>query len=122
VDFLVTYTDADYITLSADDVVFETTGSVTGAVSVSGSGSISRTITPIEYSGRWNVHHFPDRRHCQTQCRRGDGRGGGTECDRNRRCRFRNAVVRVAGAVGDGGTRFGHCLDSRPADEECGKR
>ena len=58
VDFLVTYTGADFIWLSAEDVLFQTTGSVTGEIGVSaGTDSNSRfvTISNIQGDGTFRI-------------------------------------------------------------------
>ncbi|EFO81529.1 polymorphic outer membrane protein [Oscillochloris trichoides DG-6] len=51
VSFLVSYSGADGITLSAADVLLETTGTASGVVEVSGTGTSERTVTLRNISG-----------------------------------------------------------------------
>lgn len=51
VDFTVTYTGADSVTLANGDVTLNTTGTATGTVAVSGSGLTTRTVTISGISG-----------------------------------------------------------------------
>ncbi len=49
--FVVSYGNADTITLNASDVTLNTTGTASGTVSVSGSGTASRTVTISNVAG-----------------------------------------------------------------------
>ncbi len=51
VNFVVSYGNADAITLNTSDVTLNKTGSATGTVSVSGSGTSSRTVTVSNVAG-----------------------------------------------------------------------
>jgi len=49
--FSVTYVLADTVTLSADDITLNVTGTASGQVAVSGEGTVERTVTVSEVSG-----------------------------------------------------------------------
>jgi len=51
VSYVITYTGAEAITLSPDDIMLNATGTATGTVSVSGEGLMERTITISDISG-----------------------------------------------------------------------
>ncbi len=51
VSYTVTYTDAATVTLQLEDIVLNRTGTANGVVSVSGSGSESRTVTVSDVTG-----------------------------------------------------------------------
>ncbi len=55
VDYTVTYIGADIITLDASDVTLNRTGSANGAVTISGSGTTSRTVTVGSLSGSGTI-------------------------------------------------------------------
>jgi hypothetical protein len=51
VTYTITYTEADNITLAADDVALNVTGTANGTVGVSGSGNTTRLVTISAISG-----------------------------------------------------------------------
>src|SRR5690606_21745250 len=51
VSFIVTYNNADSVSLSASKVTLNKTGSANGSVSVSGSGTSQRTVTISNIAG-----------------------------------------------------------------------
>ncbi len=55
VDFVVTYTGADAVTLAPGDVSLNTTGTASGTVSVSGSGTATRTVTISSTTGEGTI-------------------------------------------------------------------
>ncbi len=55
VDFVVTYSGANAVTLVPGDVTLNTTGTASGSVSVSGSGSASRTVTISSTTGEGTI-------------------------------------------------------------------
>jgi len=55
VDYVVTYTVADAVTLVSGNVSLNTTGTASGTVSVSGSGTTSRTVTISSTTGEGTI-------------------------------------------------------------------
>jgi len=55
VSFVVSYGNADAVTLNASDITLNTTGTANGSVAVSGSGTASRTVTVSNVSGDGNL-------------------------------------------------------------------
>ena len=51
VNYTITYTDADNVTLSDTDITLNTTGTATGIISLLGTGNITRTITISNITG-----------------------------------------------------------------------
>lgn len=51
VDYTITYTGADAITLSSEDVTLNKTGTANGTVTVTGTGNSSRTVTISDITG-----------------------------------------------------------------------
>gem|GEM_PF-754876 len=51
VSYVITYTDADSVTLNADDIFLIWTGTANGKVAVSGSGNTTRTVTISNITG-----------------------------------------------------------------------
>ncbi|MGI6295489.1 MAG: FG-GAP-like repeat-containing protein [Armatimonadota bacterium] len=55
VSYTITYQGADSITLSANDITLNTTGTADGIVSVTGSGNTSRTVTIANITGDGSI-------------------------------------------------------------------
>jgi hypothetical protein len=55
VDYIITYTGAKDVTLTAADVTLNTTGGATGTISVSGAGKTNRTVTIDNITGNGTI-------------------------------------------------------------------